>query len=45
MSKSDLLELLRKVVSCELKITYWTSSTSLDKLVDDIKNALKQTDL
>ena len=45
MSKSDLLELLRKAEHYLQDFQHLVGSESLDKLVDDIENALKQTDL
>jgi len=45
MSKSDLLELLRRAEHYLQDFQHFVSCESLDKLVDDIENALKQTNL
>ena len=45
MSNSDLLELLRKAEDYLQDFQHFVSCESLDQLVDDIENALKQTNL
>lgn len=45
MNESDLLELLRKAEHYLQDFQHFVSCESLDKLVDDIENALKQTNL
>ena len=44
MSKSDLLELLRKAEHYLQDFRHLVGSESLDKLVDDIENALRIRD-